>query len=249
MCVRHASFAEVYLLRDQHSGVGIFVCVFLVHSIPGNADALHQLHHRHIVVSLVRMRILLQFLTNKIACSLEWNTSFPAITVCEIYNSEKIWELSETYNGADRDTSVDDLLADVAFFNGNCNSCRLCNLEATSANVDDGEGGGKRRKRSENLVRPEMDYADDYVDAEEEYDEGDHAVASDATGIIGGDAGAVTVDCPTNFTDILDKYRTKCSAMLFNCTWNGRPLECCDAFLPLATEFGVCFAINSMHTT
>lgn len=56
------------------------------------------------------------------------------------------------------------------------------------------------------------------------------------------------VACPTNFTDVVDKYRTKCAGMLFNCSWNGRPVECCSAFLPVATEFGECFAINSMHT-
>lgn len=182
------------------------------------------------------------------ATSLEWNTTFPAITVCEIYNSEKIWELSETYNGADRDTRTDDLLADVAFFNGNCNSCRLCNSEASAADVR--ERKSQRPKRSDNMFGPEADYGDDTdsVDVDEEFDETGYAVASDGAGNMAGDAGGVIVDCPTNFTDILNKYRTKCSAMLFNCTWNGRPLECCEAFLPVATEFGVCFAINSMHT-
>lgn len=30
-------------------------------------------------------------------CSLQWNTSFPAITVCEMFNGEKTWDLSEKY--------------------------------------------------------------------------------------------------------------------------------------------------------
>lgn len=29
--------------------------------------------------------------------SLNWNTSFPAVTVCEIFNGEKNWDLSERY--------------------------------------------------------------------------------------------------------------------------------------------------------
>lgn len=36
--------------------------------------------------------------------------------------------------------------------------------------------------------------------------------------------------------------------MLFECTWNGYPFECCEHFLPLQTEFGLCFAINSVQT-
>lgn len=44
------------------------------------------------------------------------------------------------------------------------------------------------------------------------------------------------------------KFRTSCNEILGNCTWNGKPFECCDAFLPLKTEFGLCFSTNSMHT-
>lgn len=29
--------------------------------------------------------------------SLHWNTSFPAVTICEIYNGEKNWDLSERF--------------------------------------------------------------------------------------------------------------------------------------------------------
>lgn len=168
--------------------------------------------------------------------SLEWNTTFPAITVCEIYNSEKIWELSETHNGADRDTSVDDLVADVAFFNGNCNSCRLCNMVPDAAAAANGAD----------------DQADSADDDDENEGDGGYVVLSgsdETAGDIGAENGGATMDCSTNVTDILDKYRTKCAAMLFNCTWNGQPLECCGAFLPMETEFGICFAINSMHTT
>lgn len=36
--------------------------------------------------------------------------------------------------------------------------------------------------------------------------------------------------------------------MLYNCTWNKQSFNCCDAFLPVETEFGVCYIINSIHT-
>ncbi|KAJ6643000.1 Degenerin del-1 [Pseudolycoriella hygida] len=57
------------------------------------------------------------------------------------------------------------------------------------------------------------------------------------------------MECPKNFTDILEKFRTGCKEIIGNCTWNGKPFECCDAFLPLKTEFGLCFSTNSMHTS
>lgn len=34
------------------------------------------------------------------------------------------------YNGNERDTAVDDFISDIAFFNGNCNSCQICREEA-----------------------------------------------------------------------------------------------------------------------
>lgn len=36
--------------------------------------------------------------------------------------------------------------------------------------------------------------------------------------------------------------------MIWNCTWNNLEINCCDEFLPLETELGVCYSINSFHT-
>lgn len=36
--------------------------------------------------------------------------------------------------------------------------------------------------------------------------------------------------------------------MITNCTWDGKPFDCCSMFLPLQTEFGTCFTINSVNT-
>lgn len=44
------------------------------------------------------------------------------------------------------------------------------------------------------------------------------------------------------------QIRAVCSDLIGNCYWNSEPFECCDQFLPITTENGVCFIINSLHT-
>ncbi|KAJ2947579.1 hypothetical protein O0L34_g17372 [Tuta absoluta] len=44
------------------------------------------------------------------------------------------------------------------------------------------------------------------------------------------------------------KVRYNCSQMITDCSWNGLPFECCDRFLPLETEIGICFSFNSQLT-
>lgn len=82
--------------------------------------------------------------------SLHWNTSFPAVTVCEIFNGEKNWDLNDRYVidlmygmryislvplvinfmnryfGKQRNNKLDDFVSDIAFFNGKCYACNLC---------------------------------------------------------------------------------------------------------------------------
>ncbi|KAJ8971226.1 hypothetical protein NQ317_008815 [Molorchus minor] len=43
-------------------------------------------------------------------------------------------------------------------------------------------------------------------------------------------------------------YRKKCSDILISCKWNEKNFKCCDEMLPLQTEYGVCYSINSLHT-
>jgi acid-sensing ion channel, other len=87
--------------------------------------------------------------------------------------------------GEDRNTDLDELISDIVFFTGTCNTCERC--------------------------------GDD-------------------------------LDCPTNYTDIVVKFRTPCLRLLSNCSWNDAPFECCNLFLPIQTEFGICFSINSAIT-
>ncbi|XP_067618352.1 sodium channel protein Nach isoform X2 [Eurosta solidaginis] len=112
---------------------------------------------------------------------INWNTSFPALTVCEMYNSEKIWDLSEQYFGLNHDLKIDDFVSEVVFFSGACVSCAKCER----------------------------------------------------------------MECPSNFTELLTLFRTKCSQLLQNCRYTNFHFDCCEEFLPIHTEYGICFAFNS----
>ncbi|XP_054747422.1 pickpocket protein 11 [Anastrepha obliqua] len=112
---------------------------------------------------------------------INWNTSFPAVTVCEIYNGEKIWDLSEQYFGTNHDLQIDDFIGEVVFFRDTCTTCDKC----------------------------------------------DH------------------IKCPHNFTELLTRYRGKCAELLLNCRYTNQHFDCCDEFLPIRTEYGICFAFNS----
>ncbi|XP_052899905.1 uncharacterized protein LOC128306425 [Anopheles moucheti] len=69
---------------------------------------------------------------------LHWNTTFPAVSLCQVVNGESVAELTEQYFGADRDPLLDSLIIDIAFYGGTCYSCEECHLDAASfaASVD-----------------------------------------------------------------------------------------------------------------
>ncbi|XP_046979599.1 uncharacterized protein LOC124544909 isoform X1 [Schistocerca americana] len=50
------------------------------------------------------------------------------------------------------------------------------------------------------------------------------------------------------FSTFKKEFHTPCNGLIFNCTWNGITFHCCEQFLPLDTEIGLCFAINSWQT-
>ncbi|XP_017855509.1 PREDICTED: pickpocket protein 11 [Drosophila arizonae] len=114
---------------------------------------------------------------------LNWNTSFPAITVCELYNSEKIWDTSDSLFGIEHDFHIDDFVGEIAFFRGICTSCEMCEK----------------------------------------------------------------VQCPDNFTQLLDVFRSKCHELIVECQYLNNIFDCCDQFLPILTEYGVCYTFNSVQ--
>ncbi|XP_058063823.1 sodium channel protein Nach-like [Anopheles bellator] len=63
---------------------------------------------------------------------LQWNTTFPAVTLCQVVNTETIAELSESYFGELRDPLVDSLVTDIAFYGGACYACDQCLAESGS---------------------------------------------------------------------------------------------------------------------
>ncbi|EDV94458.1 sodium channel protein Nach [Drosophila grimshawi] len=116
---------------------------------------------------------------------LNWNTSFPAITVCELYNSEKIWDVSDAHFGQEHDFHIDDFISEIAFFRGLCISCDNCH----------------------------------------------------------------ELHCPDNFTLLLDVFRSKCNELIIKCRYLNTLFDCCDQFLPILTEYGVCYSFNSHQAT
>ncbi|XKL65360.1 hypothetical protein PGB90_008780 [Kerria lacca] len=117
---------------------------------------------------------------------LEWNTTFPAISVCEHESPDKLFEVCKNLFGPNRDLNIDFFVRDVVFFDGVCYSCTQC-MEGT-------------------------------------------------------------LNCSENFDLLIKKIKGDCETIIQDCTWNEKPFKCCDNFLPLLTETGLCFTINSIQT-
>ncbi|XP_063821170.1 sodium channel protein Nach-like [Ostrinia nubilalis] len=116
---------------------------------------------------------------------LDWNTTFPAISLCEMANVEKVFmqseKLKENANG-----KLDHYIREITFFTGTCHSCvSTCEEEPI---------------------------------------------------------------CTLNYSQIIPLFRAKCKDMFMSCFWNGIPFDCCNNFLPIPTEYGTCYSINSLHT-
>ena len=43
----------------------------------------------------------------------------------------------------------------------------------------------------------------------------------------------------------MSNFRVKCNDLVQKCSWNDEEFECCKSFLPLETENGICYSINS----
>lgn len=63
----------------------------------------------------------------------------------------------------------------------------------------------------------------------------------------------IEVDCITmNFTDLVGMIRSSCDDVFSQCRWttaiNSESFDCCTYFLPIQTEVGLCYALNSIHS-
>ncbi|XP_069359551.1 uncharacterized protein [Maniola hyperantus] len=55
-------------------------------------------------------------------------------------------------------------------------------------------------------------------------------------------------ECFTNnLTYYANLLRSSCSEVMSNCSWNDKSFDCCTYFRPMETEFGICFAINTIQ--
>ncbi|XP_026327649.1 sodium channel protein Nach-like [Hyposmocoma kahamanoa] len=55
--------------------------------------------------------------------------------------------------------------------------------------------------------------------------------------------------CPmSNFSYYANLIRSDCHHILKNCSYNDKAFDCCEYFLPLDTDMGKCYAINSIQT-
>ncbi|XP_001358288.3 degenerin unc-8 [Drosophila pseudoobscura] len=134
----------------------------------------------------VALSLLHSYISSSVSFNLDtiylnWNSTFPAITVCEIYNAEKIWELSDAHFGSEHEMHIDDFISEIVFYRGVCSSCENC----------------------------------------------------------------AKLRCPGNYTLLLEVFRTKCHQLILNCSYLNELFDCCDEFLPVPTEYGLCYSFNS----
>ncbi|XP_053678626.1 uncharacterized protein LOC128729001 [Anopheles nili] len=71
---------------------------------------------------------------------LYWNTTFPAVSLCQVVNGETVAELSEQHFGSNRDPMLDSLIIDIAFYGGTCYSCDECHSSTVHIPTIDCEG-------------------------------------------------------------------------------------------------------------
>lgn len=53
----------------------------------------------------------------------------PSVSICQVFNGERNWDLCEKYFGVERDKRLDDFLTEISFYTGACYTCELCNNE------------------------------------------------------------------------------------------------------------------------
>lgn len=52
----------------------------------------------------------------------------------------------------------------------------------------------------------------------------------------------------SNFSRYARLVRSTCKETLGYCRWNEDEFDCCKYFLPIQTELGICYGLNSMHS-
>lgn len=115
---------------------------------------------------------------------LNWSTSFPSVTICEMANPDRIWTITQYITEFEQ--SDQRYIGEVAFFSGTCYTC-ISNCE----------------------IRPET--------------------------------------CPLNMNKLVTTLRASCESLFQSCFINRKRVDCCDHFLPVQTEYGICYSMNNKH--
>ncbi|XP_049837985.1 sodium channel protein Nach-like [Schistocerca gregaria] len=64
----------------------------------------------------------------------------------------------------------------------------------------------------------------------------------------GGDFKPESKCFRNNFTHLVYSLQMKCKDLFDTCHWRGEEIKCCDNFLPLHSDRGICYAINNVNT-
>ena len=115
---------------------------------------------------------------------LDWNTTFPSVTVCEVANNDKILtDVRKLQSNTGNEDKMVLFVKDIAFFSGDCQSCSIT---------------------EENFPISTKD-----------------------------------------FVNISSTFRSTCKELFVSCNWNDKPLNCCEHFNPIYTEYGLCYTMNN----
>lgn len=112
---------------------------------------------------------------------LDWNTTIPSVTVCEIGNLNKILAELQKLHQSDTANSYP-FAKDVAFYSGECHRCsQLENISSRNFTI-------------------------------------------------------------ANYSNA---FRSECKDLFISCKWDGKPMNCCQHFKPIQTEYGRCYSMNN----
>lgn len=115
---------------------------------------------------------------------LDWNTTFPSVTVCEMANIDNILSnVQKEQLDKENEDKMAVFATDIAFFSGDCQSCLVT---------------------EENFPTSAKD-----------------------------------------FVNMGSTFRSGCKELFISCKWDDKPLNCCEHFKPIHTEYGRCYTMNN----
>lgn len=82
------------------------------------------------------------------------NNVYPSVSICQVFNGERNWDLSEKFYGEERDKRLDDFFTEIAFYTGACYTCELCRTDSgLECPKNFADLLGKFRENCQNLIK------------------------------------------------------------------------------------------------